>query len=199
MLYTTLTLSKKYEGYKNFNQKVANECKKGNLVRIKKGLYTDDLYKDIPLIANFCYSPSYISFEYALFYYGLTPEYVSLITSATFNKKNSKEYKVKNISFEYNSIPNDAFPYGIEYFKVNDTRYKMASKEKALCDVLYAKYPVRSIKDLKNLLFEDLRVDEDEFMNLDFDFIIFIADKYHSNTLSTLKKYVEGLKNERCN
>ena len=75
----------------------------------------------------------------------------------------------------------------------------MASKEKALCDVLYAKYPVRSIKDLKNLLFEDLRVDEDEFMNLDFDFIIFIADKYHSNTLSTLKKYVEGLKNERRN
>ena len=68
----------------------------------------------------------------------------------------------------------------------------MASKEKALCDCLYSKYPVRFIEDLKILLFEDLRIDENEFWNLDFEFIKQICDKYHSNTIKTLVKFIEG-------
>ena len=74
-------------------------------------------------------------------------------------------------------------------------RYKIASKEKALCDTLYSKYPVRTIKELKILLFDDLRIDENEFLNLDFKFIEEIAPLYHSNTLLTLKNYLKGLKN----
>ena len=72
----------------------------------------------------------------------------------------------------------------------------MASIEKALCDTLYSKYPVRSISDLKILLFEDLRIDEEMFNNLNFEFIKKISTLYHSNTLLTLNKYIKEI--EKC-
>ena len=194
MIYDSSSLIKLYEDYSNINQKISYETKKGNLTRIKRGLYSDNILIDSPVIANVCYSPSYISFEYALSYYGIIPERVTLYTSAVYNKKNNKMYRLDNVAFEYRSIPNDAFNEGIIFLKNEEgIRYKIASKEKALCDTLYSKYPVRSISDLKILLFEDLRIDEDLFLKLDFEFICKIAPLYHSNTLLTLKKYLKNL------
>lgn len=138
MIYNYETLSLKFKNYSNINQKISLETKKGNIIRIKKELYTDSLGLDKYVIANVAVDPSYISFEYALSYYGLIPEYVSIITSACFNKKNYKKFVAKNIAFEYRSIPNDAYPYGIKFYTAeNNIKYKMASKEKALCDCLY--------------------------------------------------------------
>lgn len=196
MIYNNETLKNKFKNYSNINQKISLETKNGNLKRIKRGLYSDNLLVDLPIIANVCYSPSYISFEYALSYYGLIPEYVPLFTSAVFNKKNNKTYRLEEASFEYRSIPNAVFSVGITFLKNEENiRYKIATKEKALCDMLYTKYPVRSINDLKRLLFEDLRIDEDLFMKLDFDFIMKISLLYHSNTLLTLCKYLKETKN----
>ena len=96
MIYNLQTLKIKYKEYSNLNQKISLEVKKGNLIRIKRGLFTDNLEIDKKVIANLCYGPSYISFEYALSYYGLIPEYVSTITSACFNKKNNKTYNSFN-------------------------------------------------------------------------------------------------------
>lgn len=64
---------------------------------------------DIIVDPDFNIKNLYISFEYALNYYGLIPEYVTLYTSAVYNKKNNKIYRLKDISFEYRSIPNDVF------------------------------------------------------------------------------------------
>jgi len=197
MIYDHETLQIKFKDYSNINQKINVEIKNGNLTRIKRGLYTDSLNMDSNVIANVCLNPSYISFEYALSFYGLIPEKVSTITSACYNKKNNKRYIVKNKIFDYQSVPNEAFPYGIIFLKNEiNIQYKIASKEKALCDTLYTKYPVRFIKDLKILLFEDLRIDEYEFWKLDFNFIKSIANYYHSNTIKTLIKFVEGEENE---
>ncbi len=191
MIYDLQSLKIRYKDYANINQKISLECKNGKLTRIKRGLYSDDLISGIEVIANLCYAPSYISFEYALSYYGLIPEYVSTLTSAIYGKKNNKVYKLDNAIFEYNSIPNKVFSKGI-LLKENQKglNYKIASKEKALCDMLYLKYPVRSIKDLKYLLFEDLRIDEDELFSLDKDFINEIAPLYHSNTLNTFLQFI---------
>ena len=194
MLYSNNDLNIKYKDYSNINQKISLENKKGNIIRIKRGLYTDNLKIDSPIIANVCYFPSYISFEYALSYYGIIPEYVSIYTSAVFNKKNNKTYRLGTETFEYRSIPNDCFNFGITFLKNEDgINYKIASKEKALCDTLYSKYPVRSIVDLKKLLFDDLRIDEDIFNKLDFNFIKEIAPLYHSNTLLTLIKFIKEI------
>lgn len=200
MVYDIQALKLKYSKYSNLNQKIALEAKKNNLVRIKRGLYSDNIKKDKPIIANVCYSPSYISFEYALSYYGLIPEYVSVLTSACFGKKNNKIYQIAEASFEYRSIPNNVFALGITFLKNEEgIRYKIATREKALCDILYSKYPVRSIKDLKVLLFDDLRIDEEEFMKLDFNVIIEMSKLYSSNTLKTLIKYLDEVKNENTN
>ena len=192
MIYDFQSLSVKYKEYSNIYQKINNECKKGILVKIKRGLYTDDLYNDKEMIANICYNPSYISFEYALSYYGVIPEFVSTFTSATFGKKNNKIYHMKDFTFDYRSVPNEVFPMGILILKNSkDISYKIASKEKALCDLLYSKYPVRSIKDLITLLFEDMRIDENEFLKMNVEFIKEIAPLYHSNSLNVLKKYLD--------
>lgn len=191
MIYDFQSLSIKYKEYSNIYQKINNECKKGILVKIKRGLYTDDLYNDKEVIANICYNPSYISFEYALSYYGVIPEIVSTFTSATFGKKNNKIYHMKDSTFDYRSVPDEVFPMGILIMKNSkDISYKIASKEKALCDLLYSKYPVRSIKDLKTLLFEDMRIDENEFLKMNVEFIKEIAPLYHSNSLNVLIKYL---------
>ena len=192
MIYDFQSLSIKYKEYSNIYQKISNECKKGKLVKIKRGLYSDDLYNDSEVIANICYNPSYISFEYALSYYGVIPEFVSTFTSATFGKKNNKIYHMKDFTFDYRSVPDEVFPMGILILKNSkDISYKIASKEKALCDLLYSKYPVRSIKDLITLLFEDMRIDENEFLKMNVEFIKEIAPLYHSNSLNVLKKYLD--------
>ena len=191
MIYDFQSLRIKYKKYSNIYQKINNECKKGILVKIKRGLYTDDLYNDKEVIANICYNPSYISFEYALSYYGVIPEFVSTFTSATFGKKNNKIYHMKDCTFDYKNVPDEVFPMGILIMKNSkDISYKIASKEKALCDLLYSKYPVRSIKDLKILLFEDMRIDENELLKMNVEFIKEIAPLYHSNSLNVLKKYL---------
>lgn len=85
MIYDLSALKNKYHDLSNINQKISLETKKGNLVRIRRGLYSDNIKVDSPVIANVCYGPSYISFEYALSQYGLIPEYVSVFTSSCLN------------------------------------------------------------------------------------------------------------------
>ena len=70
--------------------------------------------------------------------------------------------------------------------------YKIASKEKAVCDMLYIKYPVRSIKDLKVLLYDDMRFYDEEILNLDLQKLAILIPYYKSNTLNIFYKYLKG-------
>ena len=70
--------------------------------------------------------------------------------------------------------------------------YQIASVEKALCDKLYALKPVKNLRELKFLLFNDLRIDKNIFKELDFDFIINISSKYRSTNLNYLEKLTKG-------
>jgi predicted transcriptional regulator of viral defense system len=191
MIYDIISLKNKYGSYSNIYQKIGLVVKSGVLVKIKRGLYSDDIENDYQVIANLIYSPSYLSFEYALSFYGLIPERVDVLTSVCFGKKNNKFYRTSNKVFEYRSVPNDAYPYGVtSLVSGSGISYRIASKEKALCDTLYSKYPVRSIGDMQILLFDDLRVDEEEFLKLDFSLLKELARKYQSNTLNMLVKFL---------
>ena len=61
------------------------------LIKIRNGLYETEANTPSYLLAGSIYGPSYISFEYALSYYGLIPERVTTITCATFNKRKEKK------------------------------------------------------------------------------------------------------------
>ncbi|MCK9257972.1 MAG: hypothetical protein M0P02_07855, partial [Sulfurospirillaceae bacterium] len=65
--------------YKQPLQKINYMVKIGDLISLKRGVYVfSEKYriKDLNyiLIANILHKPSYVSFEYALSYYGLIPE-----------------------------------------------------------------------------------------------------------------------------
>ena len=109
--------------------------KKGVFARVKKGLYISNL--DPPnemVLANRIYFPSYISFESALSYYGLIPETVYSITSAT--TKPTREFFLGEMAFSYSKIKKEAFTgYTPEQFEGETVL--IATPEKAFCDYFY--------------------------------------------------------------
>ena len=70
--------------------------------------------------------------------------------------------------------------------------YQIASPEKALCDKLYSLSPVYSVRALKELLFDDLRIDEAAFFALHKDDISQFAPLYRAANLKLLAKFMEG-------
>jgi hypothetical protein len=50
--------------------------------------------------------------------------------------------------------------------------------------------PVTSQRDMEHMLFEDLRIDRSAFEKLDTDGIFQIGEKYRSNNMKYLMKYL---------
>lgn len=184
--------------YKQPDNKIKRMSDAGEIIRLTKNIYETE--KNIPgyLYANILYGPSYISFEYALSYHGLIPEAVYVYTSATFNKRKKKSYHNTFGTYTYRDVPSKAYCYDILVIENDIYPYSIASAEKALCDKLYTLKPIRSIKDLKIILFDDLRIDQNAFNQLDFNKMNTLCDLYNSTTLKTFKKMI-GEKNEYVN
>ena len=85
-------------------------------------------------IANRLYPPSYISFEYALAKYGIIPESVYAVTSAT--TRITREFIVNNESFTYSHIKREAY-LGYKAQKISGITILIAEPEKALVDYFY--------------------------------------------------------------
>lgn len=111
------------------------QTKEAFLLRLKKGLYT--LQTDLPSeeeIANVLYQPSYISFEYALAYYGILPEMPYTITSAT--TKSTRVFTANTHLFSYRTIKREAYT-GYSLLRNNERAFSIADKEKAFVDYCY--------------------------------------------------------------
>ena len=111
--------------------------KKHKIEKLRKGLYffSDSLVSVNPVIFAYqIYNPSYISLEYALSYYSIIPEAVSIVTSVT--TKKTKSFKNNFAFYEYRKIKSEAFG-GYKVLFNNNISYFMALPEKALVDWLY--------------------------------------------------------------
>ena len=145
----------------DFDRRRLNEWQdKGYIKKIRRGFYIfSDLALSEPslfLIANKLYSPSYISFEMAFSYYGLIPESVYGITSAT--TKKTVNFKSPIGEFIYRTIkPSLMFGYKLENFQ--NQNYKIAEIEKAVLDYLYINPQIQSDAD-----FFELRFNSQEFL-----------------------------------
>ena len=192
MIVTTLNLKEKYKEYADINGKIKRDIDNGFLFPLVRGIYETNESVDGFLLASFIYGPSYLSFEYALSYHNLIPERVVIYTNATFGKRKSKVYRNHFGLYTYRDVPNAAFPFSVKAHEENGYAYFIASPEKALCDLLYIRKPVTSMKDLKSVLFEDLRINEDMFEQLNFEEILFLSHKYISNNMKYLRKYIES-------
>lgn len=195
MVITTQQLREKYKDYSNPNTKISREVKNGNLFPLVRGVYETDPNAFAPHLAQFIYGPSYISFDYILHYRGLIPEAIyHTITCATYNKKKIKTYKNSFGTFIYRDVPRAVFSLGVIVMDTKGYSYQVATPEKALCDKLYSLTPVKTVKDLENLLFEDLRIDEDKFNELNKQDILELAPLYRSTNLNLLIKLLKGEK-----
>ncbi len=119
------------------------------------------------LIANHLYAPSYISMSSALRYYGLIPENVYVIQSMTL--KHSRDFNTTLGRFEYTHISQKAFSIGVTSIIKDNYAFVMATPEKALCDLI-ANSPsvnLRYLKDAEIYLEEDIRMDLDNFRQMD--------------------------------
>ena len=180
----------------NVNAKISREIKKGNLIKLKNGLYETDENTPGYLLATAIYGPSYLSFDYALFHYGLIPEKVVNYTCATLNKRKKKIFQNDFGTYIYRDIPKRVYFLEVHLVIEGNYSYQIASKEKALCDKLYTLSPLKNQNELKTLLFKDLRIDEDEFKKLDYNIINKLASLYNSTNVKLLAKYMRRYENE---
>ena len=164
--------------------KIARDIKKGKIFPLVKGIYETDPNVFPPYLAQFIYGPSYISFDYGLYYYGMIPEAIY--------KRKIKTYTNKFGTFIYRDVPKAVYSLGVMVINKDSYSYQIASPEKALCDKLYTISPVKTLNDLKMLLFEDLRIDEDKFNELNKQDILGLAPLYRSTNLNLLAKLVKG-------
>jgi hypothetical protein len=170
-------LSEKLRDYRSPNDKIATMEKHGDIIRLKKGLYvvspkTSHKMLSSELIANHLYGPSYVSFETALAFYGLIPEKVFTVRSATF--KRAKRFENAVGRFEYITVPQDYYSIGISQQTVEDEyTYLLATPEKALCDLILATPNLRlqSISAMQVYLEEDLRIDFSVLQSIDTEII----------------------------
>ena len=123
-------------------------------------------------------------------YYGLIPEKVFSITSASLNIRKNKSFINKFGRFEYSDVPSLAFSEGLTYLEKDEYAVKIATKEKAICDSLSKWRVVNSVKSLKELLFVDKRIDEKEFSTCDFNLMMRLASLYKKTNLDMLIKLI---------
>lgn len=191
MLKTHLVLVDELKGYRNPAMKIAGLVNAGKLTRVVRGLYETDSHTPGYLLAIAIYGPSYLSFEYALAHHGLIPEAVYQYTSATFNKRRTKQFETPFGVFSYRDIPEEAFSYSVQPLIENGYGYRMATPEKAVCDELYKLSPCANRAELEQLLFKNLRIDRQAFLELDLAEMEQIAALYQTKNHKLLRSWIK--------
>lgn len=188
-----------FPDYKCKYNKVSALEKKGDIIRLKQGLYVpnpDLSGKQLSLfvIGNNLYGPSYISLQSALRYYGLIPEQVFTICSMTM--KRSQMFHNELAWFEYVHIDKEVFPIGVRIETSDDgTSFLIATPEKALCDLI-SNIPylnLRYEKEILTWLEEDIRFDMDEMFKFDTSIMREYAEVgKKKNMINQIIKIIEG-------
>ena len=190
MVITTSILRNQYSSYSNTLDKIKRDTQNGVIFRLTRGVYETDRNVNPSFLASSILSPSYLSFDWALSYYGLIPEKVVAITSASLNVRKNKSFVNVFGRFEYSDIPSTVFSEGLTYIENGEYIVKIATKEKAICDSLSKWRVVKNISELKELLFIDKRIDGEEFSKSDFRLMSRLASLYHKTNLDLLIKLI---------
>lgn len=180
--FTVFSLSDIRRIAKDFHRRRLSEWQ--NKEYIKKVIKGHYVFGDLALnenslfeIANKIYNPSYISFETALAYYGLIPESVYGIISAS--TRRTYVFKTGMAEFSFKTIKPQFF-FGYNLIKYNNKVFKIASPEKAVIDYLYIHTALNNKDD-----FASLRINKAAFSKLINKTKLFIfLEKFNKNTLT---------------
>jgi hypothetical protein len=187
-------LMDRVKDYRSPKAKITTMIRSGEIIRVRRDLYVpgnDDSYS-LKTLANRIYGPSYISFEYALSYHNLIPERATTITSASLGKNRRKEFRTSIGTFVYHSVSPVVYPYGVVREEENGSPFLIATKEKALCDTLCKLRGNISRGSLQSLLFEDLRMEQEDVHSMNTADIEFLARLYQKKILTALVSYLKS-------
>jgi hypothetical protein len=190
------TLLSYVNGYARPNAKIHKLRQQSQLLPLKKGLYALS-GKQAPskeLVANHLLGPSYVSRQWALSYYGLLTERVVEVTSMCIGR--SKQFDNALGRFSYHAVPAHYYSLGHTSILQADSAFMMATPEKALCDLLISVRNLRlqSTSAMLTYLLEDLRLDEDDLLELKSQSIQgFMEAGYKTTMLANLVDALEVL------
>lgn len=149
------------EKIEDVRRQVSGWVKKGYMLQLKKGIYilSDTFRKVTPsrrFIANYLVSPSYLSLEYALGYYDLIPEKVTVYSSLT-TKKTQTFINILG-KFEYCSVKESLF-FGFNKAASDNQDFFIALPEKAILDFFYFREDVKGVfGEFEAFRFQNLEV-----------------------------------------
>ncbi|MFH1227255.1 MAG: hypothetical protein V1701_05050 [Planctomycetota bacterium] len=139
----------------------------GKLIRLRKGLYILNqadrrFHPSRMFISKELYSPSYVSTEYALSFYGLIPEKTADITCIT--SKKTAVFTNSLGRFVYQHLAQGCFRGFLESADEAGLKYFMATPEKAAVDFLYLNQR-RFRDDYRLVLTESFRFQNTEILD----------------------------------
>lgn len=125
------------EPRQSLRMQLSRLVRQGKVKSLRRGMYAlGEPYRKVnpnpAMLANRIYTPSYLSFHWALGYYGLIPEKVILYTSATTRGPRSFENEFGR--FQYKHIKPDCFA-GYQTVEIDRQKVLIAAPEKALLDL----------------------------------------------------------------
>lgn len=186
MYINSLSLMDELKDYASPRAKITRMIQSGDLTQVRRGIYVGDEAVSGRVLANVVYGPSYLSFEYALSFHGLIPESVRTFTSAAFRKNKTKIFDTALGIFQYFPVPDAVYPYSLQRILDDEAYFLIASPEKALCDTLSKLKPVGSNIELTKLVYENLRIGREDFINLDGRTIDALCPRYGRTNLNRL-------------
>lgn len=81
-------------------------------------------------------------------------------------------------------------PYGVDLKEENGYFYWIASPEKAICDMLYKISPLNNRRELRQFLFDDLRIDFHELNKLDFNKLLALCKLYRTKNHRLMESFL---------
>ncbi|MBN2382819.1 hypothetical protein JXQ70_08050 [bacterium] len=188
--------------YRKPRDKLSLLIRRGELIKVKKGLYVfGEKIARRPysreVLANLINGPSYVSLEYALFYWGMIPEQAHVVTSVTLGK--SRRYSTPVGFFSYRHLDRERYEVGLTLESLDDGRsFLIAAREKAFVDLIWADRTghVRSEIDLDQYVHENLRIDDEVLRSLDLTRMDRICARFRSSKLDLLRRYLGDLGHE---
>lgn len=175
--------------YRNPRDFLSRLVKNQKLIRLKNGFFViSDKIQHAPVpyeqIANLLHGPSYISYEWALSHYGMIPEGVYVVTSASAEK--SKSYNTPLGTFDYMHLSHSRYAIGVDQQENAAGKFLIATPEKALADLVHRKCAKLNSKALLIDLIEGRRIDKELLKNLNKRLLDEISEAYRSKSVKML-------------
>jgi len=188
--------------FANPRAKVTSLLRTGAIIRVKKGLYVfGDAYRRRPysreLLANLVYGPSFLSMDSALAFHNLIPERVEAVTSAT--TKRPKRFDTPVGSFVYRQAPRGYYHLGMDRVEEGDIAFLIAVPEKALADKIRDDrgHPLRTQTDAAEYLFDNLRIERADFLQMDSSLLAEMAQAARSRKIDACARLLRRMKARR--